>query len=405
MKCTTKFTRRFRILSLLLAAALALQSGPAWATPGNVVAANLSLYYRADNVDGNGNPGNGTTTLLKNLINPGTYDGTIVNGSGVANNGAVAAPYKYGVVLSGVSLTHITSAFLVGITPGTPTGVNKATATTWEFWLRDAGVANDGKGGLYSEVPGTTGNRYRHAITLRGTSSATRYAEFNSHGPSGGAVNSGSPLFEMNTFAQIVVTKNGDTLTFYKNGTQVGTTATSSETYNTQTPTRTLLGMHGVNFEPFTGQFNIVRVYDGVLTAEQVLQNYNAENPPTSTDEEITVNMNQSTLLATSDFGTYANPGGGSLAAVMIMALPAAGVLEYDTTGIDDWAAVTLYQDISAADIDAGRLRFTPAVGGSGPAYATIGFKVGNGASFSTSDHTLTVNVTVVYNGTIFLFK
>jgi len=37
-----------------------------------VVQTGLSVHYRADNVDGAGTPGDGATTTLVNLANPGT---------------------------------------------------------------------------------------------------------------------------------------------------------------------------------------------------------------------------------------------------------------------------------------------------------------------------------------------
>ena len=56
---------------------------------------------------------------------------------------------------------------------------------------------------------------------------------------------------------------------------------------------------------------------------------------------------------------------------------------------------MTVDQEIIAADITAGRLRFSPLAEGNGTPYATIGFRVGNGTLFSIH-YTLTVNVTPV---------
>jgi len=99
----------------------------------------LKIHYRADNVDGAGNPGDALTTTLVNLANPGTHDGTIVNGSGVtANGGQGGTAFAYGVVLNDGNQTHIeASTYQVG------GGVNKATDVTWEFWLRaDSGITS-----------------------------------------------------------------------------------------------------------------------------------------------------------------------------------------------------------------------------------------------------------------------
>jgi hypothetical protein len=57
---------------------------------------------------------------------------------------------------------------------------------------------------------------------------------------------------------------------------------------------------------------------------------------------------------------------------------------------------VSLNQEISVADIAAGRLRFVPDADENGTPYATVGFKVGDGAAFSAAAYTLTVRETEV---------
>ncbi|NCX39853.1 MAG: tandem-95 repeat protein, partial [Actinobacteria bacterium] len=75
--------------------------------------------------------------------------------------------------------------------------------------------------------------------------------------------------------------------------------------------------------------------------------------------------------------------------------LPAAGTLQYNSSG-STWDSVTLNQEITAADIVAGKLRFTPAANANGSPYTTLQFKVSDGTDYSTSAYTLTVNVTAV---------
>jgi len=248
-----------------------------------IVTAGLSLHYRADNVDGFGNAGNSTTTTLVNLANPGVNNGTIAVvtglGSGVTQNVAqVGTPFEYGVVLTGDLSTksHISTDYRIG------GGVNKVTSATWEFWLRADSGATQNRGALYGEFADSTVDHARHFLRLQGINTATRNALYDEFTPSGGSATSDAGLFDTATFAQIVVTKNGDTLTFYQNGVQVGATKSSSETYTGNAITRTLFGLRGgsPNNESFTGQFNIIRMYDSVLTSDQVLQNYNATVNP-----------------------------------------------------------------------------------------------------------------------------
>ena len=116
---------------------------------------------------------------------------------------------------------------------------------------------------------------------------------------------------------------------------------------------------------------------------------------PTSTDDSKTTAEDTPVTLGLNDFGSYADVEGTAIAAVKITTLESNGSLEYDTGG-GTWAAVTPNQEISAADISAGRLRFVPDANENGSPYATVGFKVGDGTDFSASAYTLTLNVTAV---------
>ncbi len=236
----------------------------------------VRVHYRADNVDGAGNPGDAGTTTLVNLANPGTHDGTIVSGSGVTYNGGQSdAPYKYGVVLNDSIQTYIqANSYQIG------GGVNKVTAATWEFWLRaDSGITA-GRGALYGEFPAGTVNQTRHFLRLEGIGTGTRTALYDEFPPSNNSAGSDSQLFDTSEFAQIVVTKDGDTMTFYKDGEQVGTAKTHSETFSGSVA-QTAFGFRNSQNESFDGQFNIIRVYETALTPEDVLASYHAEIPPT----------------------------------------------------------------------------------------------------------------------------
>ena len=116
---------------------------------------------------------------------------------------------------------------------------------------------------------------------------------------------------------------------------------------------------------------------------------------PVSTNDSLTLAEDTQTLLTINDFGTYSDPGSQPLAAVKITTLPSTGSLEYDSTGAGDWEAVTVAQEISVADITAGRLRFLPAPDGNGSPYTIVGFRVGNGTEFSFA-YTLTLHVTPI---------
>jgi len=75
-------------------------------------------------------------------------------------------------------------------------------------------------------------------------------------------------------------------MTFYKDGLQVGGTKSHSESYSGPSPNRTFFGKREAsngNNESFDGQFNVIRVYDAVLTPAEILQNYNSDIPEPAT--------------------------------------------------------------------------------------------------------------------------
>src|SRR4029453_11983729 len=101
-------------------------------------------------------------------------------------------------------------------------------------------------------------------------------------------------------------------------------------------------------------------------------------------------------VFAAADFG-FSDTDGNALAAVRITSLPAAGALTRN--GV----AVLPGQMVSAADIAAGLLRFTPAANANGAGYASFTFQVGDdggtangGVDLDPAAHTMTLNVTAV---------
>ncbi len=121
-----------------------------------------------------------------------------------------------------------------------------------------------------------------------------------------------------------------------------------------------------------------------------------ANHAPRSSNDSVATGEDTTVILALSDFGTYADADGTPIASVRITTLENNGSLEFDTTGAGTWAAATLNQDIGAADISAGRLRFVPDTNENGAPYTMVGFRVSDGTALSAAAYTLTVNVTAV---------
>ncbi|WP_298236018.1 DUF4347 domain-containing protein, partial [uncultured Azohydromonas sp.] len=104
---------------------------------------------------------------------------------------------------------------------------------------------------------------------------------------------------------------------------------------------------------------------------------------PTSSDDRVTTSGTTAVTLYASDFGSFSDADGNALAFVRIVNVvqPAsAGTLEYDGS------PVAAGQEISAADIVAGKLRYVPAVANTS---ASVQFQVSDGIDYSSAVYTL----------------
>jgi hypothetical protein len=116
---------------------------------------------------------------------------------------------------------------------------------------------------------------------------------------------------------------------------------------------------------------------------------------PTGTSTTVATREDTALVFDTAAFG-FSDPGdtpANAFVAVTISSLPAAGAL---TLG---GVAVSAGQSVSVADIDAGRLAFTPAANASGAAYASFAFQVrddGAGVTLDAIARTMTIDVTPV---------
>ena len=120
---------------------------------------------------------------------------------------------------------------------------------------------------------------------------------------------------------------------------------------------------------------------------------------PAASDGAITMLEDTTYALRVVDFGLSdaSDSPANALAAVQITTLPGSGTLTSNGAGI------IAGQFVSAADIMANRLVFTPAANANGAAYASFTFRVqddggvaNGGVDLETGTHTLTINVTAV---------
>ena len=108
---------------------------------------------------------------------------------------------------------------------------------------------------------------------------------------------------------------------------------------------------------------------------------------PTAANNTVTTNQDTAYTFTAANFNFADADTGDELDHVEIVTVPSPGSLRLDGT------LVTANQDVTKDDIDAAKLVFTPAAGGSGSPYTTFDFKVSDGTAESASDYTMTVNV------------
>ena len=112
---------------------------------------------------------------------------------------------------------------------------------------------------------------------------------------------------------------------------------------------------------------------------------------PSGSNDAITIEKNTAAVLNVGDFGVFSDVDGDAFSGIKVTTLESAGTLSYYNGAA--WVDVTINQVISAADISAGKLKFTPATNAVANNYATVGFQVFDGTTYSSSAYTLTVNV------------
>ncbi|MDZ5461527.1 DUF4347 domain-containing protein, partial [Azohydromonas lata] len=121
------------------------------------------------------------------------------------------------------------------------------------------------------------------------------------------------------------------------------------------------------------------------VSSDTVLDFHTVNTRPTSTDDRVTTSGTTAVTLSASDFGSFSDADGNALAFVRIVNVPqptSAGTLEYD--GV----AVTAGQEISAADIAAGKLRYAPTLSGG---VTVAQFQVSDGTDYSSAIYKLTL--------------
>jgi hypothetical protein len=114
----------------------------------------------------------------------------------------------------------------------------------------------------------------------------------------------------------------------------------------------------------------------------------NVNDAPTAANGTLTTAEDTPYTFVAEDFNFADVDAGDTLQTVQITALPTAGSLSLNGLPI------AVDTEVALSDIEEGGLVFTPAANANSNAYASIGFRVGDGSALSEAAYTLTMNVT-----------
>ena len=128
--------------------------------------------------------------------------------------------------------------------------------------------------------------------------------------------------------------------------------------------------------------------------AEPRQQQENTNSVPTASNGTVATDEDTDHAFSAREFN-YSDSDSDTLASLKITGLPAAdrGTLTLDGPAIN---LADLPKTITKAELDDGKLKYTPPADANGTGYASFKFKVNDGSADSTDAHTMTISVTAV---------
>ncbi|MDP1612088.1 MAG: DUF4347 domain-containing protein, partial [Sulfuritalea sp.] len=349
---------------------------------GLVLAPGTSVRFLPTKADFNGTPGALTVRLIDSSGGVVTSGGTPADVSGANSGGGT----RYSDASNAVTLT--TSVTAVNDAP------TLADQTLTMEVLEDAGVPSGAVGSLVSSFTAgisdiDAGAVKGIAVTLTDTTDGTWY--YTTNGGTWSAVGTVSA-----TDALLLADNASTRLYFAPSAGWHGAVATGLTLRAWDTTAGTAGSKYDASATGGTSAFS-------TLTDTVAITVTSVNDAPEGADKTIWTGKNTNYTFATADFG-FTDPNDNSpantLLAVKITSLPAAGMLQYDTTGSGNWVAITLNQVVSAADIGSNRLRYAPATDDTGLGVAGFQFRVqdtgdtlNSGVDLSTADNTILFNV------------
>ena len=180
-----------------------------------------------------------------------------------------------------------------------------STTFTWSAWINTSNTKNTYVAGDFNSA----GANAAHRFSVRIYSQVLQASVNNSAGGLGTTISFGT-FAHYGSWAHLVVTIDGTTVRGYVNGSQLGSTGTSSQSLAAGANPLTLgmYGSGGAGVTPFDGLIDQVRIYNSALSATDVSNIYTNEVQAPSgggTPAESSV-----TLLAGTSYGITVGDGG-----------------------------------------------------------------------------------------------
>ena len=306
----------------------------------------------------------------------------------------------------------------------------------------DTGVGGDGVDGTYGTLTVAANGTYTYTASATNNiaynSAATDTFTFTTRDDEGSSGNAGSHAYDVGTItftvaSSISLTNDNDTAT---EGTAITVTGAQDDVLNDDTADTdglvvtnishdngsesvssgttyangaSLAGDYGTlvigadgsyTFTPNdvlgaseTGTDVFTYTADGA-TATLSIEVTGINDAPTALDNSITTNEDTNHVFSTGEFNFSDDDNSGSLNKIKITSLENNGALQYYNGST--WVDVTENQEITAADITSGYLRFKPDANENGNSYTSFDFQVSDGTAYSSSSSTMTINVTPV---------
>ena len=207
-----------------------------------------------------------TLALNMDAANRRSYAGsgnTWFDLSAYSNSGALTSVTFGG---SGATSALVFNGTTSLVNLGTPSGGNVTTSWTVESWIRPTTSGEGSAGRVYQH---STGSLLGFICSLSGTSPANLRLDTYPANTSVTLQN----CVTLNTWQQVVWAFSAGSVTFYVNGSSVGTSSITSPSSYTGSD---YIGNNSGATNTFNGSISLVRLYRNTLTAAEVLQNFNA---------------------------------------------------------------------------------------------------------------------------------